>query len=111
MNWTAPNTTPHALLTGDTVVPLIATGEGPGFLWAWDGTDGHLLTWPGGSLAESGQLTRRGGEPVGWVSPMSDMPEIQDQAKAIGDWQRARAQFDGPIFQAWLQEELQMHAQ
>ena len=107
MKWTDINEKPHGILRDGNPSILIASGETPKFLWAWNGSD-HLSVWFGGKMADNGELTQRG-VTVGFISPVDDMPEVREPLQWAEAWRDGRKRMDDDQFKSWLGYELEAY--
>lgn len=110
MNWTDINATPHAINVAGDIRILGEVGEGPGFLWYWNG-DRNIRTFIGGKFESTSDTAGRilvDGKPVAFVSTIADTPEIDDQNAANGEFHALRDQVGQAFHDDFMKDQFQM---
>lgn len=110
MKWTDLTTTACGILRDGQpmIIALAGTNAKPPFLWYWSG-DMNIRAIPGGSFDETdGAIIGADGKVHGWVSRLTDMPEINDINQAVAQHAAMVEETRKPDFQIYLAEQLQM---
>lgn len=110
MNWDAITDQPCGILRNGQpkIIALAGKSEAPPFLWYWAG-DMNIAIIPGGQFdPKTGELKSAAGETHGWVSILTDMPEITDINQAMAQHRELVGQTRAPEFKPYLQEQIEM---
>lgn len=110
MKWSDLNTTPCGILRDGEpkIIGTAGSNQAPAFLWYWAG-DMNIKAIPGGSFDEAtGAIKASDGTVHGWVSPLTDMPEITDINEAMAQHAAMVEETRKPDFSYYLAEQIKM---
>lgn len=90
------------------IIAKAGANQAPPFLWYWAG-EMNIKTIPDGKFDETtGAITGPDGEVHGWVSPLTDMPEITDINQAMAEHAAMTEATRKPDFDHYLAEQIRM---